>query len=165
MTMPERVLWQKLRRGRCYGIKFRRQHPMGKYVADFYCPDAGLVIELDGEAHRERRDHDRRRDDWLQIQGVEVFRVPAWKVSKDVDRVIDAIMIVVERRMEALHPGLFAARKAEFLRGRATGRTAGPRSRFRGGAGRSPKTEHGDAPPPASKTRPPPPRGAGEGAR
>jgi len=113
--MPERMLWNKLRAGRCYGIKFRRQHPLGEYVADFYCVDAGRDIELDGAVHDLRRDRDRRRDAWISSQGVEVLRIPAGHLSRDADHVVEYIMRVVERRMEALHPGLFARRKAEFL--------------------------------------------------
>ncbi len=120
MSIPERVLWSKLRADRCFGIKFRRQHPMGEYIADFYCPDAGLVIEVDGRTHAgPAKEHDDRRDAWMQSEGVEVLRVPAWKISKDVELVVREILVAVERRMDTLHPGRFAEKKAAFLKKRA----------------------------------------------
>jgi|GEM_PF-832995 len=119
MTPPERVLWSHLRAGRCFGIKFRRQHPMGDYILDFYCHDAGLDIEIDGRAHDHRQGRDRRRDEWLCAQGVEVLRIPAWKISRDHHAVVGLIAHTVERRMESLHPGMFAEKEAAWLAERA----------------------------------------------
>ena len=53
-TIPERVLWTLLRDRRLSGVKFRRQHPIGPYVVDFYCPSHGLIVELDGRSHDDR---------------------------------------------------------------------------------------------------------------
>ncbi len=119
MSMPERVLWSRLRGGRCYGIKFRRQHPMGEFVADFFCRDAALIVEVDGMTHVERTNHDQRRDAWMRERGVETLRIPVSAISRDADRVIEHILRVVERRMEELKPGQFAHRKETFLRARA----------------------------------------------
>lgn len=78
LTLPEVLLWQILRT-RPQGLKFRRQHPVGPYVLDFYCPAVKLGIEIDGIAH-DMSDHperDTRRDDWLKEQGIAVLRISA----------------------------------------------------------------------------------------
>jgi very-short-patch-repair endonuclease len=79
MTLPEVLLWQELRSGRCGGLRFRRQHPIGRYILDFYCAAIVLAVEVDGAAHdhEERVGHDARRDAWLADQGITVLRVAA----------------------------------------------------------------------------------------
>ena len=74
MTEAERILWQQLRKRQLLGFKFRRQHPMGRYIIDFACTDAQLVIEVDGGQHSEQRDYDATRTDWLNNQGYTVLR-------------------------------------------------------------------------------------------
>ena len=75
MTIAETILWRGLR-NRGNGAKFRRQVPIGPYVADFVCVAAGLIVELDGPPHDEPEQqlHDRRRDAWLHSQGWRVLR-------------------------------------------------------------------------------------------
>lgn len=74
MTLPERILWQFLR-GSCFaGLRFRRQHPIGYYIADFCCPSKKLIIELDGKYHETIRQEDKERDDYLQKHGFRVLR-------------------------------------------------------------------------------------------
>jgi very-short-patch-repair endonuclease len=79
MTGTERRLWTHLRGRKLEGWKFRRQHPIGEYIVDFYCPAARLVIELDGSSHdsdqQERYDQARQR--WLESQGCKVLRFSA----------------------------------------------------------------------------------------
>ena len=72
-TEAETVLWQLLRDHRMLGFKFRRQHPIGRYVADFYCREAQLVIECDGAVHdqNEQWQHDQARDTYLTQQGLQ----------------------------------------------------------------------------------------------
>jgi very-short-patch-repair endonuclease len=72
MTPPEIALWVALRRNR-HALRFRKQHPAGDYVLDFYCAPARLAIEVDGEAHArgDRPARDAIRDAWLGAQGVE----------------------------------------------------------------------------------------------
>lgn len=74
-TPQERELWLHLRSRRLASFKFRRQVPIGRYVVDFVCFSARLIVELDGGQHGERRTHDVTRDAWLQARGFEVFRV------------------------------------------------------------------------------------------
>jgi len=76
MSDAERKLWFAVRARRLGGLKFRRQHPMGPYVADFYCAEAGLVVEVDGNHHSEpaQVERDEVRDDWMTTQGLNVLR-------------------------------------------------------------------------------------------
>jgi very-short-patch-repair endonuclease len=82
MTLPEVVLWECLRKGRLNGLQFRRQHPLGSYILDFYCPGARLAIEIDGQGHYhpDQQLHDRARDAWLRTKAVRVLRFPATSV-------------------------------------------------------------------------------------
>ena len=74
MTLPEKILWQFLR-GSCFaGLRFRRQHPVGGYIADFCCPQKKLIIELDGEYHTQIKREDKDRDDFLKKHGFRVLR-------------------------------------------------------------------------------------------
>jgi very-short-patch-repair endonuclease len=93
MTLPEGVLWRVLRR-RPEGFKFRRQHPVGRFIADFYCPAAALIIEVDGEAHNmpDRPQRDAQRDVWMREQGLRVFRIAARDVMSDETAVVAAIL-------------------------------------------------------------------------
>ena len=91
---PEYRLWQILRQ-RPDGLKFRRQHPFGPYVLDFYCPARRLAVEIDGQSHGmgQRPGHDSRRDIWLREQGLEVIRFLASDVMNDLESVVTAILL------------------------------------------------------------------------
>jgi very-short-patch-repair endonuclease len=97
-TLPEGLLWQALRQ-RPDGLKFRRQHPLGWYVADFYCAAIRVVVEIDGEAHRrgEQPAHDARRDAWLRGHGFRVLRFAATDVMNDLESVVTAIVVTCRR--------------------------------------------------------------------
>ena len=73
---------------------FRRQHPIGPYVLDFYCAKSRLAIEVDGMSHDvgDRPERDLRRDAWLEAHGVKVMRVPAGEFARNFDETVDAIM-------------------------------------------------------------------------
>ncbi len=83
VTDPERTLWAMLRRNQI-GLRFRRQHPIGGYVLDFYCPSARLCVEVDGPAHEEweQIERDAVRDAWLVSQGVTVLRFTVSDVNE-----------------------------------------------------------------------------------
>src|SRR5690349_13419669 len=85
MSLPEVVLWQALREGRLAGLRFRRQHPIGPYILDFYCPSAHLAVEVDGFAHdtAPRMRHDESRQAWLTQRRVTILRIPASDVLRD----------------------------------------------------------------------------------
>ena len=82
MSQPEARLWQYLRT-RPEGLKFRRQHPVGPYVLDFYCPAAKLAIEVDGEAHG-LAERDLGRDLWLRNRGIDTLRIAAADLYGDI---------------------------------------------------------------------------------
>ena len=90
MTLPENKPWAMLREKRS-GLRFRRQHPIGVYILDFYAPSAKLCIEIDGPSHDrpDRIEHDRRRDAWLADQGIEVLHVKA----RDVEERLPDVMV------------------------------------------------------------------------
>jgi len=106
LTPPEFRLWQVLRRDRVGKIKFRRQHPIGPYILDFYCAAAKLAIEIDGAVHNEPKQiaHDRRRTAWLHERGVRVVRLSAVSVMTDQAAVVDFIYDVVRSRLAAESP-------------------------------------------------------------
>ncbi|MEP6966989.1 MAG: DUF559 domain-containing protein [Pseudomonadota bacterium] len=82
MSLPEVILWEHLRKGKLGALRFRRQHPIGPYILDFYCPSARLVVEIDGEGHGhpDQENHDRARDRWLGARGLTVLRFAATSV-------------------------------------------------------------------------------------
>ncbi len=92
MTLPEILLWQRLRGGQT-GSRFRRQHPIGPYIADFYCSRLRLVIEVDGETHGRGTvpEYDRRRDGFLEENGYRIMRIAAVDVLRNIDGVMAAI--------------------------------------------------------------------------
>lgn len=100
MTEAEQVLWEALRNKRLAGFKFRRQHPVSKYVLDFYCHQAKLAIELDGEYHGDRAQqfYDTDRTANLQELGIDVVRFQNAKVLENLDEVLVKIREEVIKR-------------------------------------------------------------------
>jgi very-short-patch-repair endonuclease len=90
-TDAENLLWRLLRNRRLAGAKFRRQHPIGQYIVDFYCDERRLVIELDGGQHLEQRDYDARRDAFLRKQGLTVLRFWNNQVLGETEAVLQVI--------------------------------------------------------------------------
>jgi len=105
LTLPEVLLWRFLRQ-RPAGLKFRKQHPSGPYTLDFYCIDAQLVIEVDGEAHSrgDHPAHDAARDAWFARFGLFTLRIPANEVLRDLDAVVRGITSVAIERLPLHHP-------------------------------------------------------------
>lgn len=103
MSLPETVLWRELRK-RPGGHKFRRQHPAGVYVLDFYCAKARLDIEVDGWAHDSpaSAQRDDNRSAFLQSQGIATTRVPAQRVLEDLEAVVRRIVVICDERIEKL---------------------------------------------------------------
>jgi very-short-patch-repair endonuclease len=101
LSMPEKLLWVRLKGT---GRHFRKQHPIGDYVLDFYCPSAKLAIEVDGFAHDTgtRPQRDETRTAWLNAKGIEVLRITAKDVLADPDAVADALLRLVEKPLH--HP-------------------------------------------------------------
>jgi very-short-patch-repair endonuclease len=89
-TLAERVLWARLR-GSQLGVRFRRQHAIGSYIADFYAGSAKLVVEVDGEIHRSQVEADRDRDEYLEAAGMKVLRFTNEEVINQTDAVVEKI--------------------------------------------------------------------------
>jgi very-short-patch-repair endonuclease len=92
MAPPERRLWNHLRAGQLATLRFRRQHPLGPYIADFYCHQAALVVEIDGSSHQgDQKDHDHRRDAWMVARDLRVMRIRAVDVRDNLQGVLSLI--------------------------------------------------------------------------
>jgi very-short-patch-repair endonuclease len=94
LSVPEARLWNRLRTRAPGKPIFRRQHPMGPYVLDFYCAKARLAIEIDGASHDmgDRPERDIRRDAWLAQHGVTVVRIAAKELTPNIDEAADAVV-------------------------------------------------------------------------
>ena len=97
---PERILWGMLRARQLGGLKFRRQHPIGSYVVDFYCEQAALVVELDGLSHVNAGEKDQQRDAALRAEGLTVLRVTNDQVLQQPEAVKRAIAQGAGRAVE-----------------------------------------------------------------
>lgn len=91
MTDAERVLWGRLRRRQMEGCRFRRQCPIGPYIADFVCLDRMLVIEVDGGQYAGEQERDAERSHWLERNGFQVLRFWNHEVLVQTDAVLEAI--------------------------------------------------------------------------
>jgi very-short-patch-repair endonuclease len=94
MPDAEFHLWCELRGSRLAGLRFRRQHPMGSFIVDFFCPEKKLIVEVDGEQHafESNRRADIERTRWLESQGHVVLRFWTNEVMQDLDAVCEAII-------------------------------------------------------------------------
>jgi very-short-patch-repair endonuclease len=104
MSPPEVRLWLRLRTRSETGFSIRRQHPIGSYVLDFYCPEAHLAIEVDGAQHTsdDAVIYDEKRDAWLLTKGIETLRIPAAYIMNDADSEAQGVIEVIRERIAAL---------------------------------------------------------------
>ena len=91
-TDAEQKLWYHLRNRQLQGWKFRRQHRIDRYIADFACPDAGLIVELDGSRHGEQRTYDEARTRKLETMGYRVLRFWDNDVLTNIEGVLEVIL-------------------------------------------------------------------------
>ncbi|MDQ5953234.1 MAG: hypothetical protein QG551_462 [Patescibacteria group bacterium] len=89
-TPQEHKLWQYLK-NKQLGFKFRRQHGIGKYIVDFYCPEKKLVVEVDGSIHMDQEDYDEERSKYLESEGLRVLRFWNNEINKSTESVIMVI--------------------------------------------------------------------------
>jgi very-short-patch-repair endonuclease len=94
-TYTENLLWQALRKHKQAGLKFRRQHPIIGFVADLYCAEHKLIIEIDGDVHEDESvaEHDKKRQAALEQAGYRVIRFTTSEVTLNIDGVISRILI------------------------------------------------------------------------
>ena len=98
MSLPEVLLWRAIKGRKVRGLHFRRQHPFGPYVLDFYCDAVKLDVEVDGQGHGfgDRPQRDARRDAYLRSKGVRTLRISASTVLRDVNDAVRTILAAVE---------------------------------------------------------------------
>ena len=104
MTPAEAILWKWLRAKRFSGFKFRRQQPLDYFIADFFCPAARLVIELDGDSHIGKEERDARRQRYIESQYLTVLRFWNVEVYDDPEMVLDTIWAQLEQSRPDLVP-------------------------------------------------------------
>jgi very-short-patch-repair endonuclease len=99
-TTAEAILWSCLRNRKLGEFKFRRQHPIAEFVADFYCPEKKLVVELDGSIHREKEqaDNDRERTEVFEKMGIRVIRFTNLMIKNNLEKVFQTILIELKKR-------------------------------------------------------------------
>ena len=100
-TYVERKLWYKLRDGQIDGMSFRRQHPVGPYILDFYCAQLSFAVELDGGQHAQRVSRDHKRNNWLHERGVTVLRFWNSDVIENLSGVLEVIALKVSELKRA----------------------------------------------------------------
>jgi very-short-patch-repair endonuclease len=100
LSLPEVIVWQNIRGRRLEGFSFRRQHPMGHYVLDFYCDAVRLAVEIDGQQHTlgDHPERDAERDAWFAGHGIEILRIPAIDVLSGLDGVLATILSALRAR-------------------------------------------------------------------
>jgi very-short-patch-repair endonuclease len=101
MTKAEIILWSRLRSRQIDGLKFRRQQPVFDYIADFYCHEIKLIIEIDGEVHslEENLLHDIKRDNILRINGYHIIRISNSEVETDLSNALNNIRYFITQIM------------------------------------------------------------------
>ena len=92
-TDAENLLWRHLRGNQLEGLRFRRQHPLGRYIVDFICLEKRLVLEIDGGQHAVEQDKDIERDNWLRTEGYRVLRFWNNDVLSNLEGVMESIRL------------------------------------------------------------------------
>ena len=100
MTPTEKILWEHLRNRKLAGFKFRRQHPIGPYISDFYCAESQLIVEVDGGIHNTQQDYDRERDQALTARGLHMIRIKNEEVLWDIDGALELILKTCKHRAD-----------------------------------------------------------------
>ena len=103
LTPAEAKIWARVR-NRGLGFKIRRQHPIWMFIADFYCAEAKLVIEIDGDSHAEpdQEEYDKARTEWLEERGYKVIRVTNNDVHKHLEDALQEIYLKCQERVAEL---------------------------------------------------------------
>lgn len=95
-VLSEALLWNELKRS-ALGVKFTKQKPIGNYIADFYCKELKLVIEIDGYTHNDKYEYDVGRDEYMRLLGITVLRIEDKDVKKNMGSVLEWIRFNIEK--------------------------------------------------------------------
>jgi very-short-patch-repair endonuclease len=96
-TRAEAILWMCLRNQQLCGFKFRRQHPIDRFIVDFYCAGCRLIVEVDGNSHLQQIEYDEARTQWLNDSGYRVVRFTNQEVYGNLDAILEAILTECQR--------------------------------------------------------------------
>ena len=97
-TVPEKILWNKLRNKKLSGLKFRRQVPYDRFILDFLCSEKKLIIEIDGSSHIGFEEKDRERDHYFSSKGYQILRFSNADVMTDLDSVLEKITFTAHKK-------------------------------------------------------------------
>lgn len=100
MTKSEKLLWGKLNKNQIQGLRFRRQHPLNMFIADFYCHEVRLVVELDGEIHTGQEEYDDGRSGEIEKFGITVIRFKNYEVENNIEKVVSKIEDTVNKLLQ-----------------------------------------------------------------
>jgi very-short-patch-repair endonuclease len=101
MTIPEKLLWEKLKGKQICGARFRRQHPIDIFIVDFYCHQVRLVVEIDGEIHDPQEEYDDGRSAEMEKFGIKIIRFKNNEIETDIEKVVTEIKSIVNNRLES----------------------------------------------------------------
>ena len=101
MTQYEKLLWDRLKQKQVCGLRFRRQHPIDFFIADFYCHEARLVVEIDGEIHECQKEYDDGRSAEMERFYIKVIRFKNSDVKNNINRVISKIEVEIKSRIKS----------------------------------------------------------------
>ena len=99
-TPAESALWREIRNGQLRGYKFRRQHPIGMFIVDFYCASRRLIVEIDGDSHAAQVEYDAVRTQWLVERGYRVVRFANRDIQRNLSGVLEAILAECEKESQ-----------------------------------------------------------------
>ncbi len=100
LTQSEQLMWSRLSNRQLHGFRFRCQHPVYRYILDFYCHSAMLAIEIDGDIHKCRKEYDNYRDEFLSGIGVTTLRFSADEVMNTIEDVIERICSILLKQVD-----------------------------------------------------------------
>lgn len=101
MTGAEKILWERLKNKQVLKLRFRRQHPIDIFIADFYCHSVRLVIELDGKIHKTQKEYDQGRTAEMEQFDIQVIRFKNEEVENDIENVIKKIESTIAQRLKS----------------------------------------------------------------
>ena len=88
-NLSEVLFWNQVKRKQCLGLDFDRQTVIGNYIVDFYCKPLGIIVEIDGKSHDNKKEYDQRRDEYLEGLGLVVIHIPVIEVFQNMEDLME----------------------------------------------------------------------------